>query len=290
VVALFFSPSTQLFCAFADNTHMNGQRTLRRRQRLVRWIVVGGALALAGTWWHVRSPVRVGGAGTLGSAGGTDSTPGAPATTDVDVEVGRRRSVEAAVAARNQESAREETTFRKAGWTMVATEPPDPRLLALDPALLDGRERDLRVQIASTVPAPELAPRLKRIALAAREPATRVAAVEALGRIGTAEAQTELLALLTALPADDEARRQIVPLLRPNALDDQFAARLAALLDSPSLTAVEKRQLAFTLALVGLRDGMRLPAGALSPSSRQLVEQMIALAQRGTGTTEGGGP
>ena len=69
------------------------------------------------------------------------------------------------------------------------------------------------MQIASTVPGPELASRLKHIAMAAQEPATRVAAVEALGRIGTHEAQSELLALLPTLPEDDDARQAIVPLL-----------------------------------------------------------------------------
>src|SRR5947209_3159197 len=81
-------------------------------------------------------------------------------------------------------------------------------------------------------------------------PATRVAAVEALGRMGTREAQAELLALLPSLPADDEARQEIVPLLRPSGLDDEFAGRLAGQLDGPTLTATEKKQLAFTLALV----------------------------------------
>ncbi|MCU1281207.1 MAG: hypothetical protein JWM53_4753, partial [bacterium] len=74
------------------------------------------------------------------------------------------------VAARNRQTAREADAFARAGWTMVAAPPPDARLLSLDPALVDGRERELRVQIASTVPAPELAPRLARIARAAHEP------------------------------------------------------------------------------------------------------------------------
>src|SRR5439155_1761978 len=126
--------------------------------------------------------------------------------TDSDV-ADKQRGVEATVAARNRETARETDAFTRAGWTMVAAPAPDARLTALDPALLEGRERELRVQIASTVAAPELAPRLGRIARAAHEPATRVAAVEALGRIGTHEAQTELLALLPDLPVDDDARR-----------------------------------------------------------------------------------
>ena len=43
--------------------------------------------------------------------------------------------------------------------------------------------------------------------------------------------------------------------LRPSGLDDELAGRLAAQLDGETLTAVEKKQLAFTLALLGLRDG-----------------------------------
>jgi hypothetical protein len=73
--------------------------------------------------------------------------------------------------------------------------------------------------------------------------------------------------------------------LRPRALDDELAVRLAAQLDGATLTPVEKQQLAFTLALVGLRDGMRLPDGAVSPAAKQLIDRMAALAQRGTGET-----
>jgi hypothetical protein len=261
---------------------MNGHRNPSGRGAW--WIaIVGGASALALVWCCVRSPVDVGGVGRAGSAGGTESAPDAPANTDsADVE-GRRRSVEETVAARNRENARQAEAFTRGGWTMVATEPPDPRLVALDPALVNGHERELRAQIASTVAAPELAPRLSKIAQTAHEPATRVAAVDALGRIGTREAQAELMALLPALPPDDEARRQIVPLLRPRALDDEWAGRLAALLDGNTLTATEKKQLAFTLALVGLRDGMKLPDGAVSPAAKQLIAEMAALAQRGAG-------
>ncbi len=261
---------------------MNGNVTPRGWQRHGWWIV-GGVSALALVWCCVRSPVSVGDAGKAGSAGGIDSAPGAPASTEVSGA--QRSAVEATVAARNRDNARNTDAFARAGWAMVATPPPDPRLTALDPKLVDGRERELRVQIASTVAAPELAPRLAAIARTAHEPATRVAAVEALGRIGTHEAQTELLSLLPSLPADDDARRQIVPLLRPNGLDDEFAARLAAQLDGAALSATEKQQLAFTLALVGLRDGMKLPDGAASPAAKQLIDRMTALAQRGTGET-----
>ncbi len=259
---------------------MNGHITPHGWRRHAWWIVGGGSALVLVVWCCVRSPVSAGGAAVSGSAGGTDQGPGAPASTDLQA---RRRGVEATVAARNRDNERQADAFARAGWKMVATTPPDARLLALDPTLVDGREGELRVQIASTVPAPALAPRLAQIARVAHEPATRVAAVEALGRLGTHAAQAELLALLPTLPADDDARRQIVPLLRPDGLDDDLARRLAALLDGEAVTAAEKQQLAFTLALVGLRDGMKLPDGVVSPAGQRLIDQMTALAQRGSG-------
>jgi hypothetical protein len=234
-------------------------------------------------WWCVHSPVRVGDAGRSESQGGRDSPPGAPATAGSELE-DRVRGVAATVAARNRNIDREEQQFRRAGWTMVASEPPDPRLVALDPTLLPTREAELRVQIASTVASPAEAPRLHQIVLQAHDAATRLAAVDALGRVGAPEAQAELEKLLGELAPDDDARKQIVPLLRPRALDDESGTRLLALLDSPSLTPVEKKQLAFTLALVGLRDGVTVPEGAVSTASRELIDRMTALAQRGTET------
>jgi hypothetical protein len=192
------------------------------------------------------------------------------------------------VAQRNQESGRDVEAFRQAGWTLVATAPPDRQLVALDPALLAGHERELRTQIASTVGSPAEVSNLSSIARRAQEPATRLAAVDALGRVGP-EAQTELAALLTALPKDDLARSHVATLLRPATLDDPWAPKLAALLDSPSLTDRERQQLAFTLALTGLRDGMSLPESATTPTSRALIDRMTVLARRGAADTQGGG-
>jgi hypothetical protein len=284
----FFFAITQLLVTFADNSHMNGTDTPwpgRRGTRLALW---GGALTLlvivAGVAWHARSTVRVGDAGSLGSPGGGGSVPGAPATAGSPSMGGalRERAVAAAVAEGNRAGEQQAEAFHRAGWTLVATAPPDARLVALDPELLPAREAELRQQIASTVAAPTATPRLLQIAKSAREPATRVAAVDALGRIGTPEAQVALAQLLVELPPEDEARRQIVPLLRPRALDEPGAARLAGMLDSPSLTAVEKEQLAFTLALLRLRDGVGLPEGATSASGQALIDRMAVLAQRGS--------
>ena len=60
--------------------------------------------------------------------------------------------------------------------------------------------------------------------------------------------------------------------------DKSAVAALSSLLDSPSLSEVEKQQIAFTLALIGLRDGMTLDA-PLSADARALIDQMTALAK-----------
>jgi hypothetical protein len=193
------------------------------------------------------------------------------------------REVERIARERNRAGEQDRKAFQADGWEIVKTDAPEPRLLALDPALLTDREDDLRVQLASTVAAPQQAPNLSEIARRGSKPETRTAAVEALGRIGGRESQRELLGLLTnaGLEAEDPARRAITPLLRPANLREPFASELARLLDSSKLTAVERKQLAFTLALVGLRDGTELPAEtlqALSSSSRDLLQSMVALA------------
>src|SRR5215831_16438138 len=53
---------------------------------------------------------------------------------------------------KNKES--ERARFVAAGWEIVKTDPPDAKLVALDPSLLHGREQDLRAQIASTSASP----------------------------------------------------------------------------------------------------------------------------------------
>lgn len=196
----------------------------------------------------------------------------------------RLADVERIVAERNRAAKQDEDAFVADGWTMVATDPPDRRLASYDPTLIpEGRERELRHQLTSTAGAPEDARRIARIALEAKEQRTRYAAVDALGHIYGDEAQAALLDLLTGgnLDPDDFVRKQIAPLLRPRDLDDGVALRMAALLDDPRLTAIEKHQIAFTLALVSIRDGMTLPddtLASLSPDARASLDQAKALA------------
>ena len=186
------------------------------------------------------------------------------------------------VAQKNAESAAEKEAFLHQGWKIVHEAPPDPRLISLDPSLLAGREADLRQQISSTTASADQAKNLAAIARDAKEDATRAAAVEALGRIRGDEGQDALLGLLTELPDGTLARREVAPLLHPRDLSDPRAAKLAGLLDSSDLNAVERKQIAFTLSLVGLRDQSELPAAVLdglSTDARALLKSTTSLAR-----------
>lgn len=189
-----------------------------------------------------------------------------------------------AVAQQDRANAAQADAVQSAGWSLVETAPPDERVVALDPSLLTDREAELRVQLASTVPLPTAIPNLIAIAKSGARTETRTAAVDALARVGDPLSQRALLALLGngGLAADDPARLVVAARIHPTALDDPFATEVAQVLDAGTLTTAETQQLAFTLALIGLRDGMTLPPAtlaALSPSTRQLLDQMTALAK-----------
>ncbi|HKA88730.1 MAG TPA: hypothetical protein VKE22_13770 [Haliangiales bacterium] len=245
---------------------------LRRTSILVLTIALVGAFA----FWRVRPRPAP-----------TPESADARAAADPHLNsADRLAEVERIVAERNRAAGKDEDAFRADGWTMVKTDPPDARLTSYDPSLLaEGREDELRGQLTSTTAAPQHARRIARIALEAKEPKTRFAAVDALGHIHGDEAQAALLDLLTSgkLDPGDFVRQQIAPLLRPRDLDDGVALRMAALLDDPRVTATEKHQIAFTLALVSIRDGMTLPddtLAALSPDARASLDQAHELVTR----------
>ena len=236
-------------------------------------LVLAVAVLAAGVLWHGERPAT------------------APVTFDsfdtVAVVVAeQRRAVDAVVAVHNARAGKDEAAFVAAGWHMGSSPPPDMRVVELDPSLISaGREAELRTQLASAVPQVRAAHRMAEIAVLAHDPDTRESAVDALSRLRTPEAREELVRLLLGgkLAPDDAGRRQLAALIQPTDLDDELAARMAGLLDADALTARERKQVAFTLALVGLRDGMTLPArvtDTMSPQALALVDSMAILARR----------
>ncbi len=252
-----------------------------KRRRPLMLVVPVSALVAVGTWllWSERAPAAP--VETIESTAKINEQLTRQPSHGVDQNQLRR--VQAEVDAKNRNAAKDRDAFQKDGWQLVSVAEPDHRVVGYDPSLIDaGREHDLKMQLLSTVPSPGQARKVAEIARRAKEPATRYAAVEALGHLQAPEATAALYDLLTNgnLDPSDEARGQIPSLLRPSALDDPMAAQVAMLLDSPLLSDVEKQQIAFTLALIGLRDGMKLdPQVPVSSGARALIDQMAALAQ-----------
>ncbi len=251
-------------------------------RRALRWTLPPLALVALAGW--LASPRITGGAAVSTNApqqsAGTVPAQGPAAQPPSAAGPDRLAAVQKFVDQKNGESSKQRDDFVRAGWQMVDVPPPDPKLLSLDPSLLNGREADLRQQIATTSASSGQASNLARIAREAHEESTQVAAVEALGRAGD-EGQDQLLDLLDKLPDGTMARREIVPLLHPRDLSDGRAAKLAELLDSSNLNGVEKKQIAFTLSLVGLRDRSALPDGVLgklSSDARALLASTTSLA------------
>ena len=247
-------------------------------RRALRWTLPPlSLLALSG--WLASSPLAQ---RTQQTAAPQMSGTGPAAESSSAAGPDRLSAVQKFVAQKNAESSRQQEEFVRAGWTIVQAPPPDPQLIALDPSLLRTREAELRQQIATTTVSGDQAAHLATIAREAQQEATQVAAVEALGRIRSDEAQEQLEGLLHTLPDGTLARREVAPLLRPRDLSDSRAAKLAMLLDDSGLNAVERKQIAFTLSLVGLRDQSQLPSGVLeqlSSSVRSLLAQTTSLAR-----------
>jgi hypothetical protein len=195
-------------------------------------------------------------------------------------------AIAAELAARNRVAAADRNAFLADGWVLVeGVPPPEARLGDLDPSLMSqGRSAELRVQLASVSPSRRHAPALRTLALTATEPALRAAAIDALGRVKGDGGQAVLLELLVDERIPDDLG--VAARLRPVDLDDELAAHMADLLGDERVSAVERKQLAFTLALVGERDGMTLPdpvLATLSPAARALLDETRALVARGLG-------
>jgi hypothetical protein len=249
-----------------------------KRSRKMVFVVPASALVALAAWLLVagRAPAQP---APFTEAKNSDPEPTGAAVQKVDAN--KLREVRAIVAQKNREASADREAFVKDGWEMVSVAPPDHRVVGYDPKLIDaGREHDLQMQLLSTVPSPDQARSVAEIARRAKEEKTRASAVDALGHLNAPEATQALFDLLPQMDANDPARSQIAALLHPTALDDPMAIKVAMLLDSSSITDLEKQQIAFTLALIGLRDGMTLDAQApISANARALIAQMEALAK-----------
>src|SRR5438128_775403 len=121
-------------------------------RRALRWTLPPLALlALAG--WLASTPLAERPQQTAAPrmSGINPPLPGSgPAVVATAAGPDRLSAVQKFVQQKNAEGGRQQEEFVRAGWTIVQAPPPEPKLIALEPSLLKGREAELRQQIATT--------------------------------------------------------------------------------------------------------------------------------------------
>lgn len=210
--------------------------------------------------------------GYIPSAGQTQASPGTQAT---DAKLSE---VQAEVAANNAMEAADKNAFNQSGWVFLDNvAAPDEQVLRFDPALLDGRENELRAQLASTTPKAIDIPNISQIIRTSQNPDLRFTAIEALGHINDEQAGVALLALLTdSVFADGDPNAALVSsLLQPSDLDTALGESMVRALDHSGLSLIVKRQIATNLAVLSLRDEHAVRG--LSPFGRTLLNDALAI-------------
>ncbi|MGZ3450615.1 MAG: hypothetical protein ACXVEF_13525 [Polyangiales bacterium] len=210
------------------------------------------------------------------------SAPAIAATSSI-----RAQQAESIVAANNVVSAKQAKAFTDDGWVLVDAPPPDPLLLSASPTLIGKRERELRWQLSSAPPDEKYLSNVVTIATDAHDAETRVAAVEAIARMGAGDPRFALVSVMKKLAKTDPARRALVPLLRPTSTTDALTIVIAALLDDSTVTPDERKTLAMTLAVVALHEGSPLPADvveSMTPAARALFDDAQRTAQAKAGS------
>src|SRR5947209_3685223 len=129
-----------------------------RLPRALRW--AAAPVALAALVWAIgfreSASARPAGVAAEAAAGGPTGFaasalgPAAFANLSKAARESAARETARFVAEKNREAEKDRKAFAADGWERVEVAPPDARLVALDPQLVDGREEELRAQIAST--------------------------------------------------------------------------------------------------------------------------------------------
>jgi len=186
------------------------------------------------------------------SASPPDAGAGGPADAPERVaQASRAELVERQVARLNRVERARTAAHAVDGWELVDTEPPDPAVVALDPALLSDREEELRVQLASVSLDPGNVGAAATIAARTRDPRTREAAILALGRCRADGAQDALVDLYDRI-ADPAERGLVIDQLRPADPDGAVADWMVGALGSPDVPAEHKRRIASGLVVAAL--------------------------------------
>ena len=209
--------------------------------RAIALTAVVGALVLVSSRYETsRKPVSV----ALGAA----PVVSAPTQTQSPEKDPRRLArVQTEIDARNGPGREQIALFEQSGWEIVeGTEPPDSRVVELDPSALPAREREIQDQIGSNSHEGRALERLREIAIQAGSGKTRWLAIEGLGRSEDPAAHPVLADLYRDLDSPSEKGR-VLSMLRPDGLDGRVGALLASEASNSGLSPELRRQAAAPL-------------------------------------------
>ncbi len=202
--------------------------------------------------------------------------PGVPAGADLTQLAGVQQQVDT----NNAADAADTQGFSSNGWHLVTAVQPDVALVGFDPTLIvQGRESDLRMQLATTTPKVQDIANIVTVATQSQNADVRTQAVEALGRSNASEAQAALANLVTQLQPGEVARERALGALHPTSLADPATQQVIGLIDDNRLSDAEQTQVAFTLALMQMRE--QTPIANLSVNAVTRITAMNNLITKG---------
>ncbi|PCI45028.1 MAG: hypothetical protein COB51_09415 [Moraxellaceae bacterium] len=171
--------------------------------------------------------------------------------------------------------------FLEDGWTVVESEPHDPALMALDPALLAERETELRQQLETTRVSEESIQNAADIALNAQEHRTRMAAIESIGHRRYSEGGEYLMTIFET-SSDASERSKALGFVYLDSLNSTEADWAIGQLYNTQVTTDLSKQIANKLLLAGMveNNGDRSFIPSLMeriPEQSQLaIEELLA--------------
>jgi hypothetical protein len=173
------------------------------------------------------------------------------------------------------------------GWRQVNTQAPDEDLINLNFDAFRGRESELSHYILSNSFDGAELEKLSDIFLKAEEDKTKYAAVDALGRSQSAQAQSELMKLYDG-HSNTSDKDQILPLLRPQHEGDATYQLLLSVAHDKNEPAGRRDQAIFTLIVFHLKSepAKQIPERLISRfenSVKPRVQELFSM-------TRGGGP
>lgn len=151
----------------------------------------------------------------------------------------------------NKQEELAEQAILDAGWKPTQTEPPDEKVLNLDPSLLGEQEHKLQKMIQSTSLREDNIDNIVTIAMLTQNKKTRYVAIEALGQSRYKQTPSKLIELYNEIDSTED-QSHILSLMIPKKLDDSTYQFLIKIINDPTSDTKIKKQASSAIFAFGL--------------------------------------